>query len=111
MSVIYIDEAPRFVGQEVTIRGWLRHRRSSGKIQFLMIRDGTGDMQAIVSKSTVGDEQFAHAVEALSAVLGEGMKAVTIRVNDVDGVAGTHVARDGGLEVDRLQRRASTLGR
>jgi asparaginyl-tRNA synthetase len=63
MTVIYIEEAPRFVGQEVSIRGWLRHRRSSGKIQFLVVRDGTGDMQAVVSKSTVGDEQFAEAAK------------------------------------------------
>ena len=63
MTVICIDEAPRFVGQEVTIRGWLRHRRSSGKIQFLVVRDGTGDMQAVVSKQAVGDEQFGEAAK------------------------------------------------
>jgi asparaginyl-tRNA synthetase len=61
MPTIYIEEAPRFVGQEVTIRGWLRHRRSSGKIQFLVLRDGTGDMQAVMNKATVGEEQFEEA--------------------------------------------------
>jgi asparaginyl-tRNA synthetase len=63
MPAIYIEEAPRFVGQEVTIRGWLRHRRSSGKIQFLVLRDGTGDMQAVMNKTTVGEEQFAEAAK------------------------------------------------
>jgi asparaginyl-tRNA synthetase len=61
MPVIYIEDAPRHAGQEVTIRGWLRHRRSSGKIQFLMVRDGTGDLQAVLSKAAVGEEAFAEA--------------------------------------------------
>jgi asparaginyl-tRNA synthetase len=61
MPVVYIQEIPSCIGQEVTIRGWLRHRRSSGKVQFLVIRDGTGDLQAVVSKGTVGEEQFAQA--------------------------------------------------
>ena len=61
MPVIYIDQAAQHVGQNVSVRGWLRHRRSSGKIQFLVIRDGTGDMQAVVSRAAVGDDQFAAA--------------------------------------------------
>ncbi len=58
MPVITIDAVGQHVGQEVTIRGWLRSRRDSGKLHFLTIRDGTGDLQAIVSKKTVGDDQF-----------------------------------------------------
>jgi asparaginyl-tRNA synthetase len=63
MPVISIEEVARHVGQEVTIRGWLRHRRSSGKIHFLVVRDGTGDLQAVVSKGTVGEEAFAEAAK------------------------------------------------
>ena len=59
MPVMMIEAAGRYVGQEVTVRGWLRSRRDSGKLHFLTIRDGTGDLQAVVSKKTVGDEQFA----------------------------------------------------
>src|SRR5881409_15371 len=61
MPIVYIQEIARHVGQEATVRGWLRHRRSSGKIQFLVIRDGTGELQAVVSKGTVGEEQFAQS--------------------------------------------------
>jgi len=61
MPVVYIQEISHHDGQEATIRGWLRHRRSSGKIQFLAIRDGTGELQAVVSKGTVGEEQFAQS--------------------------------------------------
>jgi len=63
MPIIYIDLAAQHVGREVTIRGWLRHRRSSGKLHFLLIRDGTGDLQAIVSKAAVGEEQFARSAD------------------------------------------------
>jgi asparaginyl-tRNA synthetase len=59
MSVMAIEAAARHVGQQVTLRGWLRSRRDSGKLHFLTVRDGTGDMQAVVSKKAVGDEQFA----------------------------------------------------
>ncbi|MBI4402241.1 MAG: asparagine--tRNA ligase [Nitrospirae bacterium] len=61
MPIVYIEEASRYIGQEVTIRGWLRHCRSSGKIHFLVVRDGTGELQAVVSKGTVGEEQFAQS--------------------------------------------------
>ncbi|MEE9203645.1 MAG: asparagine--tRNA ligase, partial [Nitrospirales bacterium] len=50
----------RYVGQDVTIRGWLRNRRASGKVQFLIVRDGTGDLQAVISKGVLGEEQFAQ---------------------------------------------------
>ncbi|MBX3236472.1 MAG: asparagine--tRNA ligase [Nitrospiraceae bacterium] len=63
MPVIYIDEAGAHAGQEVTIRGWLRSRRDKGKLHFLILRDGTGDLQAVVSKAAVGDEQFARSAE------------------------------------------------
>ncbi len=61
--LVYIEDIARHAGQSVMIRGWVRHRRSSGKIQFLVVRDGTGDLQAVVSKSTVGEEAFAQAAQ------------------------------------------------
>ena len=63
MPVMYIDEAAAHAGQDVTIRGWLRSRRDKGKLHFLIVRDGTGDIQAVVSKATVGDAQFARSAE------------------------------------------------
>ena len=61
MAVVYIEDIARYVGQEVRVRGWLRTHRSSGKVQFLTVRDGTGDLQAVVSKGVVGEEQFAQS--------------------------------------------------
>ena len=57
--VVSIGQIAQYEGQDITIKGWLRLRRSSGKLSFLTVRDGTGDIQAIVSKATVGDDQFA----------------------------------------------------
>ncbi|MBM3778342.1 MAG: asparagine--tRNA ligase, partial [Acidimicrobiia bacterium] len=57
----YIADIAAHAGTTVTLRGWLHNRRSSGKIHFLMLRDGTGVIQAVVSKATVGDEAFARA--------------------------------------------------
>ncbi|MEW6245482.1 MAG: asparagine--tRNA ligase [Nitrospirota bacterium] len=63
MTVIYIEDVARYAGREVTIRGWLRHRRESGKLHFLIVRDGTGDLQAVVSKGAVGEEQFGISAQ------------------------------------------------
>jgi len=48
------------VGQEVSLAGWLYHGRSSGKVLFLVIRDGTGLCQCIVEKGKVSDEVFSQ---------------------------------------------------
>jgi len=61
MTHTYIEEIGKHVGQEVTLRGWVHNKRSSGKIQFLILRDGTGYIQAVVVKSAVAPEVFAAA--------------------------------------------------
>ena len=58
---VYIEDIGRHEGQEVTLKGWLHNRRSSGKIHFLIVRDGTGFIQAVMSKAAVGDELFKAA--------------------------------------------------
>lgn len=57
--VVSIEHISQVEGQTIIIKGWLRSRRSSGKLSFLTVRDGTGDLQAIVSKSEVGEDQFS----------------------------------------------------
>jgi asparaginyl-tRNA synthetase len=60
-SRAYIEQIAGHEGQEVTIHGWLHNRRSSGKIHFLIVRDGTGFIQAVMSKAAVGEEAFTRA--------------------------------------------------
>ena len=57
----YIEDIASHEGQEVTLQGWLHKRRSSGKIHFLTVRDGTGFVQTVMSKSAVGDDAFKLA--------------------------------------------------
>ena len=57
----YIQDIAKHEGQAVTIRGWLHNRRSSGKIHFLQVRDGSGFIQAVMSKAGVGEELFKAA--------------------------------------------------
>ncbi|MGB5106134.1 MAG: asparagine--tRNA ligase [Candidatus Zixiibacteriota bacterium] len=58
MTVCYIENIGEFVGQEVTMRGWVYNTRSSGKIRFIIFRDGTGMVQAVIVKSEVSEEVF-----------------------------------------------------
>lgn len=55
----YIENAAQFDGQIVTVKGWVYHKRSSGKIKFLVIRDGTGLMQSVFFKGECSEESFA----------------------------------------------------
>jgi asparaginyl-tRNA synthetase len=56
MQQVYINQLSRHVGEEVTIRGWLYKTRSSGKLMFPQLRDGTGLVQCVVLKKTVAPE-------------------------------------------------------
>lgn len=59
--MIYISDVARHVGEEVTIRGWVYNKRSSGKIQFILIRDGTGIIQGVVFQDDVSTGVFKKA--------------------------------------------------
>jgi asparaginyl-tRNA synthetase len=56
-----ISEVHKYVDQEVKIGVWLANKRSSGKIAFLQLRDGTGFIQGVVAKSDVEEEVFQLA--------------------------------------------------
>ena len=58
---IYIEELHRHIGEEVTLKGWLYGRRSTGKLHFLQVRDGTGIVQCVIGKKDVSEELFARA--------------------------------------------------
>ncbi|GGC99308.1 asparagine--tRNA ligase [Pontibacillus salipaludis] len=53
-----ISQAHKHVNEEVTIGAWLANKRSSGKIAFLQLRDGTGFIQGVVVKADVEEEAF-----------------------------------------------------
>ena len=59
--VVRIDRLAEHVGETVKIQGWLYHKRSSGKLHFLELRDGSGIVQGVVFKGNVSPELFTAA--------------------------------------------------
>ncbi len=58
MTKHYIENLSKYVGEEVEIKGWLYNKRSSGKIRFVILRDGTGLVQCVIVKNNVTEEVF-----------------------------------------------------
>ena len=88
-QIAYIEDIAKHVGEPVMLRGWLHNRRSSGKIHFLTLRDGSGFIQSVMSKAAVGDDVF-KAVDHLSQ---ETSLMVT-------GTARADARAKGGYEID-----------
>jgi len=59
--LVSVDEVHAHEGEEVRLRGWLYNKRSSGKLHFLQLRDGTGVIQCVVFKGDVPEEVFSRA--------------------------------------------------
>ncbi len=75
MKDVYIEDIDKYVGEKVRIKGWLYNKRSSGKIHFLIVRDGTGFLQATVIKSEVSPEVFelSDKLTQESSIIVEGV--------------------------------------
>ena len=100
-SLTTIQRLGEFAGQSVELQGWVYNTRSSGKIGFLMVRDGTGIVQSVISKDDVSAELFG-AFETLtqeSAITVRGEVREDKRAPGgyellVDGLDVHHVAQD-----------------
>ncbi|MCD6168058.1 MAG: asparagine--tRNA ligase [Caldisericia bacterium] len=64
MNWVYIEDLKEHEGEDVEVRGWLYNSRFSGKLVFLIVRDGTGFAQGVVSLKDVGEEVFERAKKA-----------------------------------------------
>ncbi|MDQ3256422.1 MAG: asparagine--tRNA ligase [Acidobacteriota bacterium] len=89
MQQVYINKLSEHVGSEVTLKGWLYNMRSSGKLLFPQLRDGTGVVQCVVLKKTIAPEIW----EALKGLGQESALSVRGQVR-VDERA------PGGYEID-----------
>jgi asparaginyl-tRNA synthetase len=74
MKHAYIEKIADFVDKEVEIRGWVYNKRSSGKIQFLMVRDGTGVIQGVATGEDTDPESFSviEGLDQESSVIVRG---------------------------------------
>jgi asparaginyl-tRNA synthetase len=84
---IRIHDARDHVGQPVELRGWVSHRRSSGKVQFLVVRDGSGEVQCVAGVRDLSPEQWEASATLTqeSAVIVRGtIKADPRQVGGVE---------------------------
>ena len=86
---VFIESVGQHVGQEVTVKGWLFNRTDKGKLRFLLLRDGTGMIQAVVLKNNVSPQMF----EAADSLTQESSLIVTGSVRQDERAP-------GGFEMD-----------
>ena len=78
MKPVYISDLKDHVGEEVLVQGWVVTTRSSGKIAFLVIRDGTGYLQVVLPRNEVGEEvwtSFGSLTHETSVGVGGKVRA------------------------------------
>ncbi|MDD3580297.1 MAG: asparagine--tRNA ligase [Desulfobacca sp.] len=78
VNLAYIANLSEHQGQSVTIRGWLYNKRSSGKVRFVLVRDGTGIVQGVLVKGQVPEaafEQFELLTQESSLVIQGQVRA------------------------------------
>jgi asparaginyl-tRNA synthetase len=88
MNTVRINKLAEHVGEKVTINGWLYNKRTAGKLQFPIIRDGSGYLQCVISKKEV-DESTWNAAESVG-------QESTVRVT---GTVRAEQRAPGGVEL------------
>jgi asparaginyl-tRNA synthetase len=92
---INIKDLPEYKGKEVTIKGWVYNLRSSGKIAFLQVRDGTGFLQAIVEQKRLNELNSQTAEK-----VWKDTQAVTLESSvELTGLAQEHPKHEGDFEL------------
>ena len=61
MKYILITDIAEHIGEEIILKGWVRNIRHSGKLLFIIFRDGTGDVQCVAFQPELGEEKFNQA--------------------------------------------------
>jgi asparaginyl-tRNA synthetase len=95
MTNVRIAELGPHEGSIVTVRGWVAHTRSSGKIAFIVLRDGTGYLQAVVSRKDVSEAIWA----AFATLTQETSVALTGQVRAEPRAPGGHELHLSDLRV------------
>jgi asparaginyl-tRNA synthetase len=95
MQTVRIGEFRHHVGEEVLVQGWLHNKRSSGKLQFLTVRDGSGFAQAVMAKAAVSPEAW----EASDKAGQESSLELTGRVKEDKRAPGGYEVEVTGFKV------------
>lgn len=95
MQKIHISDLKNHVGQEVTLQGWLFNKRSSGKVRFVILRDGTGYVQCVFFKGNLDEETFDLA----DKIGQESSIEITGKVKEEPRAVGGYELDGTGLKV------------
>ena len=98
MTVAEISELKDHVGRQVTVRGWLYNKRSSGKIRFMLVRDGTGVVQCVLSSADLPGEAF----DRFDELTQESSLRVTGTVREDPRSPGGYELSVGDIEVVQI---------
>jgi len=98
MSYAYIENIGAHDGKAVTLRGWVYNRRSSGKLQFIMLRDGTGVIQCVASRGSFSEEDF----EILDKLTQESSIEITGRVRRDERAPGGYELEVQGFTIRQV---------
>src|SRR5205085_1061078 len=85
----YINQLSEHAGGEVVLKGWLYNMRSSGKILFPQLRDGTGVVQCVVLKNAISPELW-------ESLKGLGQESALV----IKGTVRADSRAPGGFEID-----------
>ena len=101
MKWVYIEDISRYVGEEVEIRGWVYNKRSSGRVRFLLVRDGTGILQCTVFSPTkehplfeVFDELTQESSVIVRGKVKEDPRAPGGYELELSDIQPVHIAKD-----------------
>ena len=61
MEYIFIRDIAKYEDQEICLKGWVRNTRHSGKLVFIIVRDGSGEIQAVAFQPDLGEQMFEMA--------------------------------------------------
>ena len=93
-----IEDIAQHIGEEVTLKGWLYNRTDKGKLQFLLVRDGSGTIQCVVFKRDVAPEVF----EAATTVTQESSLIVTGTIREEKRATGGYELSVADISIVQL---------
>ncbi|HST05588.1 MAG TPA: asparagine--tRNA ligase [Chloroflexia bacterium] len=95
---VYIDQLGKYDGQRVRVRGWLMHHRDQKKLQFIVLRDGTGSVQAVAFKGDFTPEKW----ETFAGLTQETSLTITGTVRKDDRAPGGYEISASDIDVFQL---------
>jgi asparaginyl-tRNA synthetase len=95
MPVVYVENVGMHEDEEVTLRGWVYNKRSSGKLQFILLRDGTGIVQCVAFKGSFTADEF----DALDKITQESSIEIRGKVRKDSRSPGGYEVEIAGFQI------------